>query len=48
MAVQDELFRIGIEKTYAQARQYQLFSIVRTSESTIENTLRLLEEHFGL
>ena len=48
MAVQDELFRLGVEKTYVQAREHNLFSIVRTNESTVENTLRMLEEHFML
>ncbi|MDR2686930.1 MAG: hypothetical protein LBB75_04200 [Oscillospiraceae bacterium] len=48
IAVQDELFRIGVEKTYEEVRRHRLFSIVRTSESTVENTLRLLEEHFML
>jgi len=47
IAVQDELFRIGVEKTYEEARRHRLFSIVRTGESTVESTLRLLEEHFG-
>ena len=48
MAVQDELFRIGVEKTYRESREYNLFSIVRTRKSTIEGTLRMLEEHFML
>ncbi|MCL2404922.1 MAG: hypothetical protein FWC92_05165 [Defluviitaleaceae bacterium] len=48
IAVQDELFRIGAEKTLEEARKYNLYHIIRTSESTIEKTLLLLEEHFGL
>lgn len=48
MAVQDELFRIGIEKKFEEVRKHNLFSIVRTDESTVEGTLKLLEEHFGL
>jgi len=48
IAVQDELFRIGVEKTFEEVREYNLFSIVRTEESTVEGTLKLLEEHFGL
>ena len=48
IAVQDELFRINVEKTYEDVRKYQLFNIVRTEESTIENTLTQLEKHFCL
>ena len=48
IAVQDALFRIAIEKALEDADKYKLFSIVRTPESTVAGTLRLLEEHFGL
>jgi len=48
IAVQDELFRIGVEKTYREVREHSLFSVVRDNESTVENTLRLLEKHFML
>jgi hypothetical protein len=48
IAVQDELFRIGVEKTYDDVRKYNLFSIIRNEESTVENTLKLLEKHFGI
>ena len=48
IAKQDELFRIDTEKTYEESRKYNLFSIVRTGESTIESTLRLLKKHFNL
>ena len=48
IAVQDELFRIRTEQTYADAQKHGLFSIVRTQESTVEDTLRSLEQHFGL
>jgi len=48
IAKQDELFRIGVEKMFEDAKKYNLFSIVRTEESTVENTLMLLEQHFGL
>jgi len=48
IAVQDELFRIRAEQTYEEVRQRKLFTIVRTEESTIENTLQLLEQHFRL
>jgi len=48
IAVQDELLRIEVEKTFAEVHKYNLFSIVRTQESTIENTIVLLEKHFNL
>ena len=48
IAVQDELFRIKTEKTFEEARKYSLFSIVRTEESTVEETLKLLEDHFHI
>jgi len=48
MAVQDELFRIGIEKISEEVRKSNLFSITRTDKSTIEGTLKMLEDHFGL
>ena len=48
MAVQDELFRIRAEEMYEDVRKYDLFSIVRTNDSTIEGTLSKLEKHFGL
>jgi dephospho-CoA kinase len=48
IAVQDELFRISTEKTYEEARKHNLFSIMRTEESTSEQMLELLEKHFGL
>jgi hypothetical protein len=48
IAVQDELFRINVEKTYEDVRKYKLFSIVRTKDSTVEGSLLLLEKHFKL
>ena len=48
IAVQDELFRINVEKIYDDVRKYNLFSIVRTDESTVENTFGLLKKHFNL
>lgn len=48
IAVQDELFRIGVEKIYKQAKEYNLFTVVRDDDSTVEKTLKLLEEHFNL
>ena len=48
IATQNELFRIGVEKIYEDVRKYNLFYIVRTEESTVENTLNELEKHFNL
>ena len=48
IAVQDELFRISIEKTFADVRKHGLFHIVRSENSTPEASLKMLEEHFGL
>ena len=45
---QNELFRIGAKEMFEKAEKYKLFSIIRTEESTVENTLSLLEKHFGL
>ena len=47
-AKQDEIFRIGAESIVNEVRKHNLFSIMRTEESTIEETLKLLEEHFEL
>ena len=48
IATQNELFRIGIEKMHEDVRKYNLFCIIRNNESTVGNTVRLLEGHFGL
>jgi len=45
---QNELFRIGVQKTFEDVDKYNLFNIVRNNESTVEETLKLLENHFGL
>jgi len=45
---QNELFRIGAKEMAEQAKKHNLFSIMRSDESTVENTLKILEEHFGL
>jgi hypothetical protein len=45
---QNELFRIGAKRIFEDAGRYNLFTIVRSEESTVENTLRLLEKHFKL
>ena len=45
---QNELFRIGAKEMADKAKTYGLFSIMRNDESTIEGTLKLLEDHFCL
>ena len=45
---QNELFRIHAKEMARQAEKYNLFSIMRTEDSTVEGTLKLLEEHFKL
>jgi len=47
IAKQDEIFKIDVEKTYEEVRRFNLFNIIRTTESTVDNTLRLLEHHFN-
>jgi adenylate kinase family enzyme len=44
---QNELFRIGAKEFFKKAEKHKLFKIIRTTESTIENTLALLEKHFN-
>ena len=46
--VQNELFRIGAREEAEKAEKYNLFSIMRSEESTVENTLKMLEAHFKL
>ncbi|MCL2527344.1 MAG: hypothetical protein FWE42_02905 [Defluviitaleaceae bacterium] len=46
--VQNELFRIGAKEIAEKAEKCNLFSIMRSTESTVENTLLMLEKHFGL
>jgi len=48
IATQNELLRIGVDKIHAEAKKFGIFSIIRNNESTIENTLKTLEKHFGL
>jgi len=45
---QNELFRIGAREMAEKAEKYGVFSIMRNDESTIENTLTMLEKHFRL
>ena len=43
---QNELFRIGAKEMTEKARKHNLFSIMRSEESTIAGTLAVLEKHF--
>jgi len=45
---QNELFRIHAKEMAEKAKKYNWFSIMRSEESTVEGTLRMLEKHFGL
>ena len=47
-AIQNELFKIGALEEAAKAKEYGLFSITRTDDSTVDATLKMLEGHFGL
>jgi len=47
-ATQNELFRLGAIEMAEKAKQYGFFQIMRTEDSTVEGTLKLLEAHFGL
>jgi len=44
----DEIFKIQTLKTYDEVEKHGLFKIIRTEDSTIERTLALLEQHFGI
>lgn len=48
LETQNELFRIGVQETFDDVHKYNLFNIIRSDESTVEKTLALLENHFGL
>jgi len=45
---QNELFKIGAIEMAEKAKKYNFFSIMRNKESTVEGTLKILEEHFNL
>lgn len=45
---QNELFRIGARDMAEKVKKHGLFSIMRSDESTVEGTLKLLEDHFHL
>ena len=48
LKTQNELHRIHAKQTFDDVDKYNLFKIVRDDESTVENTLKLLENHFNL
>ena len=48
LETQNELFRIGARKAFDDVEKYNLFSIVRSDGSTVEDTLKQLKTHFGL
>ena len=48
IAEENELFRIRTEQAFVEAEKSGLFTTVRTKKSTVENTLTILEKHFGL
>ncbi len=48
LETQNELFRISVKETFDAVSKYNLFNIIRSDESTIENTLAILEKHFNL
>lgn len=48
MKLEDESARITTERIFDEVEKSKLFSIVRTKESTVANTLKILEKHFCL
>ena len=45
---ENEDLRMHVKEEAEMAEKYGFFTIMRTEESTIENTLKILEKHFGL
>jgi len=45
---QNTLFKLGALEEAEKAKKYNLFTITRSDKSTVEGTLALLEQHFGL
>jgi adenylate kinase family enzyme len=45
---QNELFRLGSKEMVDKAEKHKLFTIMRNEESTVEDTLKILEKHFKL
>lgn len=48
LETQNKLFKIGAKVTFDEVEKYNFFRIVRSENSTIEGTLKLLENHFKL
>jgi len=48
IAVQDTFLKAYARETDEEVRRHHLFRVVRTAESTVEGTLRVLEAHFQL
>jgi ABC-type oligopeptide transport system ATPase subunit len=48
LKTQNELHRIHAKQIFDDVDKYNLFKIVRNDESTVENTLKMLENHFNL
>ncbi|MCL1883961.1 MAG: AAA family ATPase [Defluviitaleaceae bacterium] len=46
--VQNELFRIGAKEMAEKAKTYNLFTIMRSDESTVDSTLIQIENHLCL
>ena len=45
---QNELFRLGAIEMAEKAKRFNLFTIMRNDTCTVEGTLKILEEYFGL
>ena len=45
---QNELFRLGVNEMIKKAEKHGFFILMRTEDSSIEERLRLLEQHFKL
>ena len=48
LETQNELFRIGVQEIFDDVQKYGLYNIVRTEKSTVQCTLDMLKQHFGL
>ena len=47
IAKQDEVFKISTARTFKEVEEHNLFSVVRTENSTVDGTLAILEKHFN-
>ena len=46
--IQNELFRLGVDEMIKKAEKHRFYILMRSEDSTIEDRLKLLEEHFQL